>query len=97
MKSKQNIINAISDVQHPAIANSLLNLGIVQNIELEDNTAVVTFALPFPNIPIIDQLINSISQPIKALGLEFMHLTVMMTEEEKAKFMQLETEGWKGM
>ena len=97
MKSKQEIINAISDVQHPAITNSLLNLGIVKDIEIEDNTAVVTFAFPFPNIPIADQLINSISQPIKAIGLEFMHIVVTMNEEEKAKFMQLETEGWKGM
>ena len=97
MKTKQDIIDAISGVQHPAISNSLLNLGIVRDVELINNVANIVFAFPFPNIPIADQLVYSIYEPIKAIGVDFNYDIVDMTEEEKAKFMQLETEGWKGM
>ena len=97
MKTKEDVINAISNVQHPAIAYSLYKLGIVKDIDVTENTAVITFAFPFPNIPIADQLINSIAQPIKALGLNFQHLVMMMTEEEKSTFMKMEAEAWKGL
>lgn len=97
MKTKQDIIDAILGVQHPAISNSLFNLGIVKDIELKNNIANILFAFPFPNIPIADQLIYSIYEPIKAIGVDFNYDIVDMTEEEKAKFLQLETEGWKGM
>ena len=97
MKTKQNIIDAISGVQHPAISNSLLNLGIVKEVELNNNVANIIFAFPFPNIPIADQLVYSIYEPIKAIGVDFNYDIVDMSEEEKAKFMKLEAEGWKGM
>lgn len=96
MKTKQDIINAISEVQHPAIAYSLLDLGIVKDVTLDENKAKVTFAFPFPNIPIAEQLVNSIYGPIFLLGFDFEYSIVQMTEEEKAKFMQMEVDGWKG-
>jgi len=96
MKTKQEIINAISDVQHPAIAYSLLELGIIRSVELNGNDAIVTFAFPFPNIPIANQLVNSISQPIEKLGVNFDFAIVIMTEEEKEKFMKMEAFAWKG-
>lgn len=96
MRTKEDVIKAISDVQHPAIAYSLLELGIVKDVELNENTITATFAFPFPNIPIADQLINSISVPIESLGFDFKYSIVIMTEEEKAKFMKMEMEAWKG-
>ena len=96
MRTKQDVINAISEVQHPAIAYSLLELGIVKDVELDKNTASVIFAFPFPNIPIADQLISSIYTHVNALGLEFQYAVTVMTEEEKARFMQMEAEAWKG-
>jgi len=97
MKTKQDIINAISGVKHPAISNSLLNLGIIKEVELKNNVANILFAFPFPNIPIADKLVYSIYEPIKAIGVDFNYDIVDMTEEEKAKFIQLEKEGWVGM
>ena len=35
MKTKQNVINAISDVKHPAIDYSLLELGMIKNMKME--------------------------------------------------------------
>ncbi|MEN8124503.1 MAG: iron-sulfur cluster assembly protein [Bacteroidota bacterium] len=97
MITKNDIINAISGVQHPAIANTLINLGLVREVEFNNNLATVIFAFPFPNIPIAEQLIYSVYEPIKELGVDFDYSTDDMTEDEKAKFMQLEAEGWKGL
>ncbi|MEA3444170.1 MAG: iron-sulfur cluster assembly protein [Bacteroidota bacterium] len=97
MKTKDDIINAISNVQHPAIAFSLLDLGIVKDIELNKNMVTATFAFPFPNIPIADRLINSISIPVKSLGFDFDYSVDIMTEKEKTKFIQMENQAWKGL
>jgi len=96
MKTRQDVIDVISKVQHPAIAYSLLDLGMVKDIEIENNEVKVTFVFPFPNIPIADQLINSIAQPIKSIDLDMKYTVVIMTEDEKQKFLQMETEAWKG-
>ena len=96
MKTIEEIVEVLRKVGHPAINYSLIELGIVTDIDLVDNTVELVFAFPFPNIPIADQLINSIAQPVKDLGLEFKHSIRGMNEEEKVMFMQLESQGWKG-
>jgi ATP-binding protein involved in chromosome partitioning len=92
----QEVKDALSKVKHPAIDNSLVNLGIVSNIDLVENTVSVVFAFPFPNIPIAEQLVASIENPVKEMGLEFEHMIRGMTDNERALFMQLEQEGWIG-
>ncbi len=74
----------------------MINLGIVSNIDLVENTVSVVFAFPFPNIPIAEQLIASIENPVKEMGLDFDYTIRVMTDEERALFMQLEQEGWIG-
>ena len=96
MITKAEVENAISNVEHPAISYSLVKLGIISNILLLGKKVIVEFAFPFPNIPIADALIGSIEGPIQNLGLSFEHTVRTMNEEEKSKFLQLETEAWKG-
>ena len=97
MKTLNDVANAITKVMHPAINYPLTELGIVTDVELEDNKVTLVFAFPFPNIPIADQLINSIALPIKDLGLELEYSIRGMNEEEKLTFLKLESAGWKGM
>lgn len=92
----KDVVDTISKIDHPVINYSLINLGIVTDIELIENKVVVVFAFPFPNIPIANALINSISQPIQALDLDFEYSIRVMTKEEKSKFMQMEAKAWKG-
>ncbi|MCD6113616.1 MAG: DUF59 domain-containing protein [Bacteroidales bacterium] len=96
MKTKEEIISTISKVKHPAIDFSLLELGIVKDIEITENNVKVCFAFPFPGIPIAEMLINSIATPVKAMGLNFEYTVVDMTEEEKLKFLDMENKAWKG-
>ncbi|RLD63224.1 MAG: metal-sulfur cluster biosynthetic enzyme [Bacteroidetes bacterium] len=97
MITKEDVLKAIEDVKHPAIDLSLVELGIVKTVEVENNKVKIIFAFPFPNIPIADMLINSIKQPIIGLGAEYEDSIVMMTEEEKQRFLMLEQSAWKGM
>jgi metal-sulfur cluster biosynthetic enzyme len=94
---KEQIENAIANVMHPAIDLSLTTLGIVKDVKVSGEKAEVTFAFPFPNIPIADQLINSIRNPVTNLGAAFDYQVVIMTEDERQKFLQLEASAWKGM
>ena len=97
MKTKEQVLEAISGVMHPAINLSLTKLGIVSDVKVEGDTATAYFAFPFPNIPIAEDLIFSISQPILNMGLKFKYETHIMTEAEKQNFLKLEGENWKGL
>ena len=94
--TKDEILNELEKVDHPAINYSLIKLGIITDAQLTGNKFSVVFAFPFPNIPIADMLINSIAQPVKSFGLEFDYKIRVMNEEEKARFLNLEAEAWKG-
>jgi metal-sulfur cluster biosynthetic enzyme len=93
----KQIEEAIGSVMHPAINLSLTTLGLVKDLKVTDEKAEVTFAFPFPNIPIGEQLINSIKIPVTNLGAEFDYQVVIMTEDERQKFLQLEASAWKGL
>ena len=58
--SEKSIRNMLKEVKHPAIDRSLLDLGVIKEIAVKEGKVLITMALPFPNIPIIDQLIGSI-------------------------------------
>ncbi len=94
--TKQDVLNELEKVGHPAINYSLIKLGIVNDVELNENKVSVVFAFPFPNIPIADTLVNSIERPVKSMGLDFDYKIRVMTEEERSRFLQLEAEAWKG-
>lgn len=97
MKTEQETLKVISDVRHPAIDHSLLDLGIIKDIEIEDNTVSLKFVFPIPNIPIVDALFDSIKIPLNNIGYTLFSDVILMTEEERAKFMQMEAEAWKGL
>jgi metal-sulfur cluster biosynthetic enzyme len=94
--TREEVLNALSKVEHPAISYSLIKLGIVTNVELVENKVSVVFAFPFPNIPIAGALISSIATPVADMGLEFEHSIRIMTDDEKNNFLQLEAEAWRG-
>jgi len=96
MKTKEEVLTIIANVKHPAINYSLVDLGMVRDIEINDNSVKLIFVFPFPNIPIAEALINLIAMPLKDIGYTLEYGIVVMNEEEKAKFMKMETEAWKG-
>ena len=102
MKEKNQLnINKIKqtlkNVKHPAIEETLFNLGILKNIELKGNKLTITLAFPFANIPIKDFLIEKIKEPLSKLGLDDINIkTTVMDKNELQKFLILEQKHWKG-
>ena len=94
--SEEDIRRAIAGVKHPAIDHTLLDLGIVKIIDAASNTATITLALPFANIPIKDLLINSVREPIERLGVEVEMKVTVMNQEELQRFLAMEQDAWKG-
>ena len=96
MKTFFDLAQKIIKVPHPFINSSLTELGIVTDIDLEDNTMSLVFAWPFPNIPIREQLINSIEDVVTEMGFKLFFTERIMEAAEKNDFLILEKEGWKG-
>jgi len=92
------IIQAIENVKHPAINASLTTLGILQDIDIQDNKVQGTLVWPFELVPpqIKQIIITSIENAIKPFGLEFEYKERIMNEDERNKFLELEKANWKG-
>jgi metal-sulfur cluster biosynthetic enzyme len=80
---------------HPAIDRSLIDLGIIKDIVVRDNIVILTLALPFPEIPIKEYLVNSVREPITKLGLELEIKITVMSQQEREAFLAMEQESWK--
>jgi metal-sulfur cluster biosynthetic enzyme len=94
--TQEDVLNVLSQVEHPAIRYSLIKLGMVTDVKLIGNKVSLVFAFPFPNIPIADMLIQSIALPVKQMNLDLEYTTRVMNDQERQLFLQLETEAWKG-
>ena len=92
----EDVRKAVAQVKHPAINQSLINLGIVRDIAVEGGQVTITMAFPFPNIPIQDMLIKSVTKPVENLGANVEVNVTVMTQEEQQKFFALEQEYWIG-
>ena len=91
------LLGMINQVKHPAIDNTLVNLGIVRDVKIKGKRVALTFAFPFPNIPIRERLIWSVTDPVKMLGAKVKYSTRVMTDDERQQFLALEKEGWVGL
>ena len=92
------IIEAIQSVKHPAINASLTTLGILQDIDIEDNKIKATLVWPFDLVPpqIKQMITTSIKNAIQPFRLEFEYNERLMNEDEKTTFLELEKKYWKG-
>lgn len=101
-EKKKQVIEAINSVKHPEIDNTLVDLGMVRDIEYieEDETATLTLVLPFYGIPvqIRDYMANQLYLAIKEAGAELKSVNVAeMNEAERQEFFIKEKENWKGL
>ena len=94
--SEQDIRKAVGEVRHPAIDCTLVDLGIVKDIEFKGDRVVVIIAFPIPNIPIRDMILNSVKEPIARLGAECQIKEMIMTPKEREAFLDKEQKNWKG-
>lgn len=97
MQTKEQIKAELNKIFHPAINLSLMELGILQDIDVWYDTVIVTFVFPFPNIPIADKLIESVKNVVEKMDLRMQYIVRLMKPVEKEEFLRLEKEAWKGL
>ena len=94
--SKEQIHQAVAKVRHPEIDRTLVELGMIKDIALEDDKVIVSMALPFLGIPIRDYLVHSVEEVVTTLGAEIEVKLTEMNKEERDAFMAMAQEGWIG-
>ncbi|MHA1792827.1 MAG: iron-sulfur cluster assembly protein [Promethearchaeota archaeon] len=94
--TEDEVISSLKQVFHPMINFSLLDLGILKDVKVEPKKISVTFVYPFPNIPIKDQLQDSVLQALRKFNAEIEMKETYMTQAELQKFLDLEAQGWRG-
>ena len=96
----QEIRRAIHRVEHPAIATSLADLGMLRDIEIAPSGEItLTLVLPFPQIPenVRDHLIHSLGAAVQNAGGRLSRIRLaVMNEAEREKFLRKEKENWRG-
>lgn len=97
--SEKKVYKAVEQVMHPAISRTLVELGMVKHITLENNKVIITLVLPILGIPasIRDQLVNSLRKVAAGLGAEAEVRITEMNQEERQAFLAMEQESWKGL
>jgi len=94
--TEEKVREAISEVEHPTIVNTLLDLGMIKNINIKGNFVNVTLAFPFAGMAIEKDIIKSLSNPIKKLGGKLEVKSITMTQDELKKYFALEIRNPKG-
>jgi metal-sulfur cluster biosynthetic enzyme len=94
--SKEAIQQAVAEVRHPEIDRSLVELGMIKDIAVGDDKAILTMAVPFLGIPIKDYLVHSVQEAVTKVGVEIEVKLTEMNQEERDAFMAMAQEGWIG-
>lgn len=81
----------LSEVKHPEINNSLIELGMIGNIE-EKGKLFVELKLPMLGVPIRDLLVSLIKDALKDFEVEVTFSE--MNEQEKTRFFELARQNW---
>jgi|GEM_PF-1809178 len=96
--TREKILDLLDTVEHPEIACSLPELGMILDVALEGDLVHVAIALPMPNI--MDSVRLKIEQDIadkfQVLNLELQAEYFPMLPEVREKFFSLARTKWKG-
>ncbi len=98
MTTKEQIVEAINKVEHPEIAMSLVNLGMVRNVSVENEDVSFTLIVPMLGIPeaVRDFMIGSLTEAVEKAGGKVKKVEVeAMNDEERQAFFSKEQSHWK--
>jgi ATP-binding protein involved in chromosome partitioning len=95
--SKWDVNQVLSNIVHPEINFSLVELGMIEDVACRENQVELTLKLPFPEVPIKELLIQNIKSALGELdaATQVKIDVQQMTQEERDKFMQMAKKGWK--
>jgi metal-sulfur cluster biosynthetic enzyme len=88
----------VAEVTHPEIDATLVDLGMIDDVTVEDGSAIVTLALPMLNIPdaVKQILVSRITSAVEETGAECSVDIAVMDDRQRAAFFEMEQENWSG-
>jgi ATP-binding protein involved in chromosome partitioning len=97
--TSEDVRLAMENVKHPAIDCSLIELGMVKDINVKGSDVTFRFLLPFAEIPenIKNYMINALRESLTGLELNADIKTDTMDEAERQHFLAMEEKHWKGL
>ena len=97
MLTTEEVMQAMAKTMHPEIDCSLADLGMIKHVTAEQEKVIVTMNLPFPRVPIRDELVRIVTEAVpnadETSQVEVQFAT--MNEEEREAFMKKAREKWK--
>jgi len=95
--SQPQIDQALSEVMHPEIDYSLVDLGMIANASCKDDEVSLTLKLPFLGVPVKDLLIENVRKKLSDLDNSVaVRVNIeQMSQEERDRFAKMAREGWK--
>jgi metal-sulfur cluster biosynthetic enzyme len=96
--SIEEVVSVVKRIEHPEIAATFHELGMVGDIEKAGEAIVVEIRVPFPNIPIKDYLAGMIQSEVQKIfpGVPVSFNFTVMSDEVRSGFLALARERWKG-
>lgn len=92
-------INTLIDtVEHPEIAATLVNLGMILDTALDGDELFIAMALPAAGVPqnVREALETAVAEKVSHLGLRLQVDFFLMSPEGREQFMALARANWKG-
>ncbi|MBW1659377.1 MAG: DUF59 domain-containing protein [Deltaproteobacteria bacterium] len=96
--SVEEVMKVIKKIEHPEIAATFHELGMVGNVEKVGDGIIVEIRVPFPNIPIKDYLAGMIRSEVNKSfpGVSVSFNFTVMTDDVRSQFLFLARQRWKG-
>ena len=98
MATQEEIESTIAKVEHPEIAMSLVDLGMIKDVKVDGDDVTFTLMVPFLGIPevIRNYMINSVAKAVEDAGARVTEVNVeAMTDEAREAFFNKERANWK--
>jgi len=89
MITDKQVLDALRGVMHPEIKRNLVELKMIRDVSVEDESVTLTLALPFAKVPIKDDLVRMVKGAVARLDAT-LQVEVNLTEmdqKERAAFM----------
>jgi len=95
--SQPDVKQALSQIIHPEINYSLVDLGMIKNVICEGKKVDLTLNLPFLQVPVRELLIKNIKKTLADLDSSIqVEINIEeMNQEERSNFTKMAKEGWK--
>jgi len=96
--NRDGVMSRLEQVEHPEIAATPLELGVLMDLALDGDVARVAIALPMMNIPatVRDHMVNSLRGPLEDMGFTMETIFFEMMPDVRERFFQISKARWKG-